>query len=832
MKTFLSIIIAFFIANCLFAQKSWIRINQLGYTPNSIKVAVLISKENIDVSSFAVYDTTGSKIFESSHVESFGSYTSFASAFRLNFSELKTEGKFYIAAGGIKSPLFKISKDVYNGTTDFLLKYMRQQQCGYNPFLKDSCHIHDGFIIYHPTLDSTFIDVVGGWHDASDYLKYVTTSANATFQMLFAYQQNPEAFGDEFDANGDPGSNGIPDILDEAKWGLNWLDKMNPDSAFMFNQIADDRDHIGFKLPTLDSVYYGKDRERPVYFCTGKPQGVFKYKNRTTGIASTAGKYSSAFALGSLLLKKYYPEFSEKIKKKAFNAYDFGKANPGVCQTAPCTSPYFYEEDNWVDDMELAAIQLYLLSGSKNYLNDAAEFGKQEEITPWMGTDTARHYQWYPFVNLGHYFLASGNYSNSSLFINYLRKGIQAVFQRGKDNPFLFGVPFIWCSNNLVAAILTQCRLYENLTGDKTFAEMEASLRDWLFGCNPWGTSMIVGLPADGDYPSDPHSAFTHNHNYPIYGGLVDGPVYGTIFKRLRGVTIYNGDEYANFQSDYVVYHDDYGDYSTNEPTMDGTASLTYYLSALQQESKEPIKRKYFEYKYGGIIRGDSTKKQITLIFTGHEFADGFQKVRNVLKKHNIKGAFFFTGDFYRNPRFTSLIKQLQSDGNYLGVHSDKHILYASWEKRDSTLISKEEFLDDLKKNYAEMAKFGITPEQAPYFLPPYEWYNADISQWCSELGLTLINFTPGTSSNQDWTYPELGNKYITSHQIFKNIINYEKSNTGGLNGFILLTHPGTDPRRRDKFYNILDKLISELKQKGYKFVSLEEMLGEGAKNE
>lgn len=585
MKMILKSTLLLVAASCLSAQQSWIRINQLGYTEKSIKTAVLISKENIDADSFTIYNAGGNKIFESNNVTSFGEYISFTSSFRLNFSELITKGEYYISVDGVKSPLFKISNDVYDGTADFLLKYMRQQQCGYNPFLRDSCHTHDGFIIYHPALDLAFIDVTGGWHDASDYLQYVTTSANATFQMLFAYQQNPESFSDEFDANGDPGSNGIPDILDEAKWGLNWLDKMNPDSGFMLNQIADDRDHMGFRLPTLDSISYGKGLERPVYFCTGKPQGVFENKNRADGIASTAGKYASAFALGSQLLKDFYPEFCEKIEKKAYDAYEFGKQNPGVCQTAPCRAPYFYEEDNWVDDMELAAVQLYLLSENKNYLNDAVEFGKREEITPWMGSDTARHYQWYPFVNLGHYFLANEDHKNTSLFKEFIQKGINAVYERGKNNPFLFGVPFIWCSNNLVAAILTQCRLYELLTGDNQYVEMEASLRDWLFGCNPWGTSMIVGLPADGDYPSDPHSAFTHNHNYPVDGGLVDGPVYGSIFGRLRGVTIYSGDEYAEFQSDYVVYHDDYGDYSTNEPTMDGTASLTYYLSKLQSES-------------------------------------------------------------------------------------------------------------------------------------------------------------------------------------------------------------------------------------------------------
>jgi len=71
----------------------------------------------------------------------------------------------------------------------------------------------------------------------------------------------------------------------------------------------------------------------------------------------------------------------------------------------------------------------------------------------------------------------------------------------------------------------------------------------------------------------------------------VDGPIYGSIFNYLEGLTIVNGDEYELFQSDEHVYHDDYGDYSTNEPTMDGTASLSYYLSAMQKEGSEKNQR-------------------------------------------------------------------------------------------------------------------------------------------------------------------------------------------------------------------------------------------------
>src|SRR5262249_37650697 len=125
-----------------------------------------------------------------------------------------------------------------------------------------------------------------------------------------------------------------------------------------------------------------------------------------------------------------------------------------------------------------------------------------------------------------------------------------------------------------------QCYWYRMLSGDNRYAALEQASFDWLFGCNPWGTSFVFGLPSNGDTPTDPHSSLTHLNNYPIDGGLVDGPVYGSIYNRLLGITIHNGDEYAAFQSPLVVYHDDFGDYSTNEPTMDGTASLIYLLAA------------------------------------------------------------------------------------------------------------------------------------------------------------------------------------------------------------------------------------------------------------
>jgi endoglucanase len=227
----------------------------------------------------------------------------------------------------------------------------------------------------------------------------------------------------------------------------------------------------------------------------------------------------------------------------------------------------------------------------------------------------------------------------------------------------------------------------------------------------------------------------------------------------------------------------------------------------------------------GGIIRTDSTKKEIHLVFTGHEFADGGTIIRGVLKSHRIKASFFFTGDFYRDERFSGLITALKNEGHYLGAHSDKHLLYCSWEKRDSLLVDKETFQNDLLANYAEMSRFGVARSDAKYFLPPFEWYNDSISAWSHTLGLTLVNFTPGTYSNADWTHPELGSQYLSSDTIYARILRYEASRPGGLNGFLLLTHIGTDERRKDKFYFLLDNLITTLKKRGYRFTSLSESI-------
>lgn len=567
---------------------SVIRVNQVGYRPDAPKVAVLCTLDSTVVQSFLVRDERHRVVLGPVHAANDGSFGPCAVTQRLDFTSLRRTGRYTIHAGTAAPVSVRIAPTVFDGGADTALYYMRQQRSGWNPVFRDSVHRYDGNVVDDSGHVVRHIAASGGWADASDYLQYVTTSATAAYMLLAAHRDHPKAFADAFDARGLPGSNGVADVLDEARHGLEWLLRMYPGGGEMYNQLGDDRDHAFFDLIINDSSDYGwgRGRERPVYPCTGRPQGLLKYRNRASGYASTAGKFASTFAIAAQMTRSDTAR-ARMLRARAIAAYQLGREHPGACQTAPGTAPYFYEEDNWADDMELAAAQLYTLTHDRQYLRDATDYARQEPVTPWMGADTARHYQWFPWHNNGHYELwRNGTREQRTLMAGYYRTGLERVSARA-TNGFRVGIPFIWCSNDLMASFATQAVLYRRMTGDQRFRADEQAAIDWLFGANPWGTSMMIGYPHDGVTARTPHSAHADRLGVQVLlGGLLDGPVYRSIYANLRGISLHHADGLARFNTGFIVYHDDLGDYSTNEPIMDGTANMVYLLSSLSSRAR------------------------------------------------------------------------------------------------------------------------------------------------------------------------------------------------------------------------------------------------------
>ncbi len=175
-----------------------------------------------------------------------------------------------------------------------------------------------------------------------------------------------------------------------------------------------------------------------------------------------------------------------------------------------------------------------------------------------------------------------------------MKKGLDCLMKRAKeyDDPFLNGgVPFIWCSNNLVTAAITHAQLYYQASGDESYLEMEAALRDWLFGCNPWGDIYDLRISGRWRFTYTPALlCIGTNERYSLWR-FSRWPIYKTIYESLLGIHLRYDDAYAPFQFGAAVYHDDPGDYSSNEPTMDGTASLSFYLSTMEKTGKTQKKK-------------------------------------------------------------------------------------------------------------------------------------------------------------------------------------------------------------------------------------------------
>ena len=557
-----------------------IRINQMGYLPNEPKIALLFAhrpiKERIVLATKDESRIVASFRPKKSETQGWGTFEYY---YEVDFSTVSEEGEYVLRTKNkeFTSQTIRISKNAYEFQSEKLLGFMRQQRCGYNPFFDVICHQGDGRSFYGPMPDSTFVDAAGGWHDAGDQLKYLITGSYATAHMLKAYELFPNTFLDSVNHLGQPGSNGIADVLDEAKWGLDWILKLHSQPDQLIHQIADDRDHRGWKMPDQDNADYGwgPNSHRAAYFATGKPQGLNKYKSEATGLSNLAGRSAAAMAIASRIWKEELQDsiYGALYLKAAKSLYKLGIDKEGYQQGNSYGAPYRYSEKTWADDMEWGAAELYKSTRNKKYLEDAIKYARQANTISWMPYDSVPHYEYYPFVNIGHFALyehADPDFKKT--LAAYYKSGIEDNVKRGNTNPYTIGVPFIWCSNNLLTSLITQGILYEKMTGDKTYRKFMVEQRDWLFGRNPWGTSMFTMMPEQGEFPYDVHTSTWALGKKQVPGGLIDGPVYSTIYNSLKGLHLSEPDEFAEYQNNYVVYHDDLGDYSTNEPTMDGTA--------------------------------------------------------------------------------------------------------------------------------------------------------------------------------------------------------------------------------------------------------------------
>lgn len=547
----LSMVVIFSLPSCslnLNAEPEiYIRFNQLGYFPNDIKTAVILSYNKLEGKSIYIYNNKRKgKIFTTKFGNNLGAYGNFPFTYTIDFSSVKSTGEYYFKYARQSSYTFRISENIYNGLADSLLQFFRIQRCGYtDPFLHKVCHNSDATSIIDgkQTIAKT-IDVTGGWHDAGDYVKFLNTTAVATYLLLFSYEFDPVKFG--FDTN----NNGTPDILEEAKVGLDWMLRSYYTKNKLVTQVQDLRDHeVGWRLPEEDTLGF----DRPGFVGIGK---------------NLIGIYTATMALASRIWndKFHYLEFSNQCLNTAENLYSIRNQ----VQDVDSSGSGMYLDKNYEGKLALGAVELYMTTFKTNYLNDATSLADQAGSDYW--------WSWGNLNSLAHYRLAKF----IPRFTDFIVKNLEEFNKKKKQNLFEKGTDLTWGTNVTLLGITLQNILYKKLTNDSRFDSVAFSQRDYILGKNPWGVSFISGFGKN----------FTKNfHNQISYikgrlpGGFSAGPATKAFVDKAK-INYEKPDKYLKFQTENDYYRDDRMDYITNEPTITGNATAIFVLGNMASGKK------------------------------------------------------------------------------------------------------------------------------------------------------------------------------------------------------------------------------------------------------
>jgi hypothetical protein len=538
------LLIQFFLVNCHASIFSplYIRINQVGFLPGDVKTGVILSNINLSKEKFFVRDYNSQEIvYENFILQNPNSYGDFNFCYDIDFSDLKKDGRYFVEIMDQKSFSFLIGNSIYNPVRDSLSLFFKVQRCGpTNPLLHQPCHLSDATKVIG-NKDSASIDLTGGWHDAGDYIKFLKTTAYTTYMLIFSYEFDKKKFSYDLDKNN------VPDILEEAKVGLDWLLRCNYEKYKLVSQVQDERDHqAGFRLPEKDSLQF----DRPAFVSIGK---------------NTIGIYAAALSIAARIWKEkfYDDDFSSRCLNAAENIYSIRND----VQDIDSTYSKAYLEKSFDGKLALGAIELYITTKNKKYLSEAIEYGKNAKSDFWWSFSDIN--------SLAHYKIAKFKPE----FANYIYQNLIHSKNRSDTLCFNEGLGYSWGTTNSLLGISLQAILYKRLIGSNEFDSLFTFQRDYILGRNPWGLSFIYNIGSK--FPKHLHSQIAYFYNGYLPGALSAGPAPIDIINQY---TIKRKNfEFDMFNSDNVKYYDDVMDYITNEPTIVGNATAIFVFGNLSK---------------------------------------------------------------------------------------------------------------------------------------------------------------------------------------------------------------------------------------------------------
>jgi len=548
MKSFL-LLLFFSLLQCsseiISSSDVYFRINQVGYLNNEPKSAVILSNKNFLNKKFYIVSVNeNEEVLEGKISKNFGQYASFKYSYQIDFSRVFKTGRYKIKLDEYVSPSFEVGEINYDEMTTALLDFFKVQRCGYtSPYLHKVCHIADAtsLIIDGKQTDEK-LDLTGGWHDAGDYTKFLNTTALATYMLIFSYEFDPIKFG--FDEN----KNGAPDILEEAKVGLDWLLRCNYQNKLLVTQVQDLRDHdVGWRMPENDTLRF----DRPAYLGIGK---------------NLIGIYVSALAIGARVWrdKFYMDDFADNCLTVAENFYSLRNSVPDLDSTG--TGAYLDKTFN--GKLALAAIEMFKTTNRKTFLEQAKNYADLAGADYWWSygdISSLAHFR------ISEFDIKYADYIKMSLN-NYKKNSLKYVFSNG--------VSFGWGANNTLLGITLKNILYKKITSSNEFDTLAAQQRDYVLGKNPWGICFVSGFGFRSSKNLHHQVRFFTNK---LPGGFAAGPVSKKNFESYS-IPLENSNADKQFQDENAVYFDEKNDYLTNEPTIVANATAIFVMGNLSSK--------------------------------------------------------------------------------------------------------------------------------------------------------------------------------------------------------------------------------------------------------
>ncbi|MFB8402391.1 glycoside hydrolase family 9 protein [Streptomyces sp. NPDC055912] len=553
-----------------------LRVNQLGYLPDGPKRATLVSSATTPLT-WRLRDASGAEVAsgattvrgvdqasrQSTHLVDFGGYPGTGSGFTL-------------VVDGRSSHPFDISASLYDGLRADSMSFFYQQRSGtpIDAGLTGSQYARPaGHLGVAPNKGDTSVpcqagvcdyrqDVRGGWYDAGDHGKYVVNGGIATWQLVNSFERARRSGGDA--ALGDSSlrvperGNGVPDVLDEARWELEFLLRMQvpaakPYAGMAFHKVHD-TEWTGLPTrPELDDM--ARELHRPSTAAT-------------LNLAATAAQCARVYA-------PYDSAFAARCLDAARRAWTAAEANPNVL--APATDNAgggAYEDADVSDEFYWAAAELLATTGEARYrdaVTSHSHHAKPADAFWWGGTAT-----------LGRITLATvpGTALPADDLVRV--RGLLTAAADGHLSAMAAGgyaVPipatgYVWGSNSAVANNAMTLAVAYELTGAQRYRAGALESLDYLLGRNALDQSYVTGY---GERASENqhHRFWAHQSDaslpHPPAGSFAGGPNAGlddpVAKERLNGC------------APAACYVDDIGSYATNEVAINWNSSLAWLAS-------------------------------------------------------------------------------------------------------------------------------------------------------------------------------------------------------------------------------------------------------------